>query len=403
MKSPFPCCWRGGCIGRSTAARFDAHTLVRRAVNFLLINGPVTGEERWEEASGYSPSTLAVIISAFICAAAFEQEEGKRASAAFLESYADFLMAHLEEWTVCSKGHFVRLNPAKPGEVAEPGDVDKANLKLTSQPPGSPDTFPADEIVDAGFLQLVRYGMLAANNPIVLKSVQAVDEKLRIELPEGFSWRRYNHDGYGQRPDGGPYKNWGKGRCWPLLTGERAHYELAAGGDYGSLLGAMEAFGAATSLLPEQVWDADDLPEAHMYRGGPTGSAVPLVWAHSEYLRLLRSCHDKAVFDLIPEVKQRYLEQNPPSAFEFWTSKHPIKYARPKCRLRICAPEKFRLRWSADNWTTWQDTDSGATGVGAQFCDLPEPAIAAGVEFTFFWTSRDTWEGRNHRVEVRHE
>ncbi len=152
--------------------------------------------------------------------------------------------------------------------------MDKATLKLTSQPPGSPDSYPASEIVDAGFLQLVRYGILAADDPVVLKSVQAVDEKLRIELPGGLSWRRYNHDGYGQRPDGGPYKKWGKGRCWPLLTGERAHYELAAGGDYRSLVHAMEAFGAATGLLPEQLWDADDLPEAHMFRGGASGSAV---------------------------------------------------------------------------------------------------------------------------------
>jgi glucoamylase len=384
-------------------ARFDARTLVRRAVNFLLINGPVTGEERWEEASGYSPSTLAVIVSAFICAAGFADEDGKRDIAAFLESYADFVMAHIEEWTVCSKGYFVRLNPAKPGEVAEPGDVDKANLTLTSQPPGSPDSFPASEIVDAGFLQLVRYGVLAADDPIVLKSVDAVDEKLKIELPGGLSWRRYNHDGYGQRPDGGPYKKWGKGRCWPLLTGERAHYELAAGGDYQSLVHAMEAFGAAHGLLPEQLWDADDLPEANMYRGKASGSASPLVWAHSEYLRLLRSSHDKAVFDLIPEVERRYLKEKPKSKFEFWMPKHPIKFARKNCILRVCAPEKFRLRWSADSWATSQDTDSSATGIGAEFCDLSESAIAAGVEFTFFWTSRDAWEGYNHRVEVRHE
>jgi glucoamylase len=384
-------------------ARFDARTLVRRAVNFLLINGPVTGEERWEEASGYSPSTLAVIVSAFICAAAFEDEDGKSDIAAFLESYADFVMAHIEEWTVCSRGYFVRLNPAKPGEVAEPGDVDKANLTLTSQPPGSPDSFPASEIVDAGFLQLVRYGVLAADDPIVLKSVDAVDEKLRIELPGGLSWRRYNHDGYGQRPDGGPYRKWGRGRCWPLLTGERAHYELAAGGDYQSLVHAMETFGAANGLLPEQLWDADDLPEANMYRGRASGSASPLVWAHSEYLCLLRSSQDKAVFDLIPEVERRYLKEKPKSKFEFWMPKHPIRFARKNCILRVCAPEKFRLRWSADSWATSQDTDSSATGIGAEFCDLSESAIAAGVEFTFFWTSRDAWEGRNHRVEVRHE
>lgn len=386
-----------------TAAPFDAHTLVRRAVNFLLLNGPVTGEERWEEASGYSPSTLAVIIAAFICAAGFEHEHGNGAIAAFLESYADFVVAHLRDWTVCSNGYFVRLNPVKPGEVAEPGDVDKATLKLTSQPPGSSDAFPASEIVDAGFLQLIRYGVLAADDPVVLRSLQAVDEKLRMELPGGLSWRRYNHDGYGQRPDGGPYKKWGRGGCWPLLTGERAHYELAAGGDYRSLIHAMEAFGAENGLLPEQLWDADDLPQANLCRGGASGSAVPLVWAHSEYLRLLRSSQDKAVFDLIPEVERRYLKEKPRSKFEFWMPKHPIKLARKNCALRVCAPEKFRLRWSADSWKTWHDSESSASGIGAEFCDLSESAIAAGVEFTFFWPSRNSWEGRNHRVEVRHE
>jgi glucoamylase len=383
-------------------SRLDPRTLVRRAVNFLLDHGPVTGEERWEEASGYSPSTLAVVISAFICAAAFEHEAGNRETAAFLESYADFLVAHLAEWTVCSEGYFVRLNPAKPGEVAEPGDVDRVDLKLTSQPPGSPESFPAREIVDAGFLQLVRYGVLAPDDPVVRKSVQVVDEKLRIALPGGLSWRRYNHDGYGQKPDGGPYEHWGEGRCWPLLTGERAHYELAAGGDYRSLVHAMEAFGARTGLLPEQLWDAEDIPEAGMFRGGASGSAVPLVWAHSEYLRLLRSCHDKAVFDLIPKVEHRYLRKKPVPKFEFWIPKHPIGYVRKDCALRVCAPEKFRLRWSADSWATWQDTESRPSGIGGEFCDLAAPTVAAGVEFTFFWSARDAWEGRNHRVEVRH-
>ena len=109
-------------------ASFDPGVMVRRAINFLLLSGPVTGEERWEEASGYSPSTLAAIIAAFICAAAFERNSGHSDTASFLESYADFLLAHLEEWTVTSHGYFVRLNPAKPGEVASPGDVDESHL-----------------------------------------------------------------------------------------------------------------------------------------------------------------------------------------------------------------------------------------------------------------------------------
>jgi glucoamylase len=139
--------------------RFNPRVMVNRAVAFLLHSGPVTGEERWEEASGYSPSTLAVIISAFICAASFARTEQDSGTAAFLESYADFLRAHVEEWTVTTQGslvqglprYFVRLNPAKPGEVAAPGALDKAELKLTSQPPGCPQSYPARDIIDAGF------------------------------------------------------------------------------------------------------------------------------------------------------------------------------------------------------------------------------------------------------------
>ncbi len=137
-----------------------------------------------------------------------------------------------------------------------------------------------------------------------------------------------------------------------------------------------------------------------MFCGGPTDSAAPLLWAHSEYLRLLRSRRDGKVFDLITEVERRYGGHAPESHAEFWLPMHPISCARRNCLLRICAPEQFRLRWTQDNWTTWSDDDSHASGVGAEFLDLPQSAIEAGVEFTFFWKSRDRWEGRNYKVKT---
>jgi len=388
--------------------QFNPRVMVNRAVAFLLHSGPVTGEERWEEASGYSPSTLAVIISAFICAASFARAEHDNETAAFLEAYADFLRSHLEEWTVTRKGslaggssrYFVRLNPAKPGEVAAPDAVDKAEFKLTSQPPGSPGSYPARDIVDAGFLQLVRYGILAPDDPLIVMSLKPVDAILKTETPSGPCWRRYNHDGYGQQPGGGPYTQWGKGRAWPLLTGERAHYELAVGHDCRPLLHAMEQFASGTGLLPEQIWDEADLPEAHLRCGGPTGSANPLLWAHSEYLRLLRSCHDGKVFDLIPEVVARYQNGKAKSKIEFWLPKHPIRQARKDHTLRICALEPFRLRWTSDNWKTWRDSDSRATGIGGEYFDLAPADFQSQAEFTFFWTTRGQWEGQNYQVQA---
>lgn len=389
--------------------QFDPRVLVNRAINFLLHSGPVTGEERWEEASGYSPSTLAAIISAFVCAASFARTERDEDKAAFLESYADFLRAHLEEWTVTTEGsllpgvtrYFVRLNPANPGQVASPGAVNSADLKLTSQPPGARDSYPARNVVDGGFLQLVRYGIFAADDPLIIETLRVIDAILKVETPLGPCWHRYNHDGYGQKPDGGAYKQWGEGRPWPLLSGERGHYELAAGKDYRPLLHAMERFSNGTNLLPEQIWDASDLPGTHLRCGGPSGSANPLLWAHSEYVRLLRSCHDGKVFDVIPEVSSRYGKAKPQSTFDFWLPKHPIPHAKKGHTLRVCAPEPFRLRWSADNWNSWKDCDSHPTGIGGEYFDLAASDFDPQVKFTFFWTDRQQWEGQNHQVLAR--
>ncbi len=394
---------------RSLLGQFDPRVMVRRAVGFLLHSGPVTGEERWEEASGYSPSTLAAIISGFICAASFARVDEDPKTAAFLESYADFLRSHLEEWTATTEGslvpgsshYFVRLNPAKPGEVAGPGAVNKAEFRLTSQRPGCPASYPARDIVDAGFLQLVRYGILKPDDPLIVESLRVVDATLKVNTPCGPCWHRYNHDGYGQQPGGGPYVVWGKGRAWPLLTGERAHYEISAGHDAGNLIAAMEKFSNSSCLLPEQIWDEADLPEAGLCCGGPTGSANPLLWAHSEYIRLLRSSIDGKVFDLIPEVAARYVDGTAPHEVEFWLPKHPIREARKGHTVRICAPEPFRLRWSADNWKSWKDTESRATGIGGEYLDVAPSDFESQVDFTFFWTRRGEWEGQNHRVEAK--
>ncbi len=126
-------------------------------------------------------------------------------------------------------------------------------------------------------------------------------------------------------PDGGPYINWGKGRAWPLLTGERGHYELAAGHDCRPFLHAMEQFSNGTACCRSRFGTKRICRKQHMHCGGPTGSANPLLWAHSEYLRLLRSCQDGKVFDLIPEVAARYAEGNTKSRVEFWLPKHPIR------------------------------------------------------------------------------
>jgi len=159
---------------------------------------------------------------------------------------------------------------------------------LSNQAPGAQYQFPAKEIVDAGFLELVRYGIRRADDPIIRDSLRVVDAVLKVETPSGPCWRRYNHDGYGQRADGGAYKWWGVGRAWPLLTGERGHYELAAGHDPDPYLHVLEKFSQGIGLIPEQVWDMPDLPRKHLHLGGGTGSATPLRWAHSSSVQCNR-------------------------------------------------------------------------------------------------------------------
>ena len=388
--------------------RFDPFPMVRAAAGFLVRNGPATRQERWEEAAGYSPSTLASNIAALTCAAAFFQERGDSATATFVQEYADFLEAHVDEWTVTSQGsllpgvprHYIRILPVSMDDVSPDEDPDHGVLTLANQPPGAQARVPANQVVDAGFLELVRYGIKPAGSPLMEDSLRVIDALLKVDTPYGPAWRRYNHDGYGQREDGGPFVGWGRGRAWPLLAGERGHYELAAGRSPAPYLRALEAFAHGAGLLPEQVWDEADRPDLGFSLGGPTGSAMPLMWAHAEYLKLLRSTADGAVFDLVPEVAERY--RRPRAAqLEIWKPNRQVRAVRRGETLRIQAPAPFRLTWTMDEWASHTDTPATDTSLAISYVDLPiAPGQHSPVRFTFYWTADDRWEGRNYTVEV---
>jgi glucoamylase len=391
-------------------ADFDPYPMVRRAARYLICNGPATPQERWEENSGYSPSTLASNIAALICAAAFARLRGDEASAGCLTDYADFLEAHIERWTVTNAGtlvpgiprHYIRITPADPGNPLALEDPDQGIMSIRNRPPDAPIDFPACDIVDGGFLELVRYGIRKGGDPLIEDSLRVIDAVLKTDFPGGPCWRRYNHDGYGQRDDGGPFIVWGVGRPWPLLTGERGHYELAAGRTVAPYLRAMENFATATRLLPEQIWDAPDNPAAHLFFGGPTGAAMPLMWAHAEYIKLLRSAADSVVFDLIPDVADRYLAQRSHQNLEVWKHNRQVQSISAGAVLRVQASDPFMLHWSTDGWNTPVDTFAQATAIGIHFIDI---ATAVGdrapVLFTFRWLDDDRWERRDYRVEVR--
>jgi glucoamylase len=227
-----------------------------------------------------------------------------------------------------------------------------------------------------------------------------VDSVLKVVTPAGPCWRRYNHDGYGQREDGGPYQGWGTGRAWPLLTGERGHYELAAGRSAEPYIRALERFASRTGMLPEQIWDEPDRPRLHLSLGGPTGAAMPLAWAHAEYLKLLRSAYDGTVFDRIPAVADRYLDDSKRyKLLEIWKPNRQPRTVKKGYTLRVQTHEPFRLRWTGDEWKTDRLVLSIPTALGIEFADILVPEDQQSpIRFYFYWLASGEREEREYEV-----
>ena len=399
--------WKNKALGN-----FLPFEMVRRACSFLIREGPITAQDRWEEARGYSPSTLAVHIAALICAAEFFDDRGEHATAEFVRDYADFLESHIERWTVTTQGtlvpgirrHYIRVNPASAPDCADE-DPNCGTLVLANQPPGAPYEFLAKEIVDAGFLELVRYGIRGADDPIIKDSLRVVDAVLKVQTPHGPAWRRYNHDGYGQREDGSSFTGWGTGRAWPLLTGERGHYEIAAGRNPLPYLKALENFSQGIGLMPEQIWDGPDVPSRHLCLGGTTDAAMPLIWAHSEYVKLHRSAADRRVFDLLEPVYERYVTgTGKRKTIEVWKPNHQVQTVPAGTLLRIQADSPFLLHWTSDDWQNSKDTRSQGTAIGIEFVDILLPERQENIiRFTFLWMEENRWEGRDYAANVVQE
>jgi glucoamylase len=386
--------------------QFDPWTLISRAARYLVIHGPVTAQERWEENSGYSPSTLAAIIAALVCAADFARDRKEGMAADFLVAYADWLSSHLEEWTATDRGelvkgrprHYVRITPASPQQPESAADPNNALIEIAN----GGGEHPARNVVGGDFLQLVRLGVRAADDPLVVDSVAVIDQVLKRDLPQGPCWRRYNHDGYGQKDDGSAFSGTGVGRSWPILAGERGHYELAAGRDPTPFIMTLEKFANPGGMLPEQLWDAKDLPERHLKFGGPTGSAMPLCWAHAEYVSLVRSSHDGVGFDRIEPVYQRYAKGKRGSEMEMWTFAHQPEEMRKGKRLRVITERSAKIHWTFDGWASASDLETSACCLGMHWADLPAAKLPDGAKviFTFFWPEANHWEGRNFSVAI---
>src|SRR5580658_8909534 len=386
--------------------------MVRKAAVFIAINGPVTQQDRWEEDGGYSTFTMAAEISALLIAADMAEALGEARAAEFLRHMADTWNFNIERRTyavntdlarqVGVEGYYVRITPPPSGDGA--ASPLQGFVPIKNCAPGSSGTAAAVEIVSPDALALVRFGLRAADDPRMVNTIKVIDKLLRVKLPQGPAWYRYNGDGYGEHADGSPFDGSGTGRPWPLLAGERAHYELAAGrADLAeALLGVMENSTDANRLIPEQVWDAKDISERELFVGKASGSACPLVWAHSEYIKLRRSLVDGKIFDQPSQTVERYLVKKVSATYFNWRFNNKPRSMPCGKKLRILMIEPALVHWSFDGWQSNQDSDSVDSGCDMQHVDLPTDALVTGrqIVFTFYWKSGARWEGRDYEVTV---
>ena len=385
-------------------------SMVRKAAAFIAVNGPVTQQDRWEEDGGYSPFTMAAEIAALLIAADLAESMGHSQPAEFLRDMADTWNFNMERRTyalntdlarqVGVEGYYVRITPPPTGDgTASPlqGFVPIKNRAMSA-------IAPAVEVVSPDALALVRFGLRRPDDPRILNTVKVIDALLRVRLPAGPAWYRYNCDGYGEHEDGSPFDGTGVGRPWPLLAGERAHYELAAGraASAEALLTVMENSTGTTRLIPEQVWDAKDIPERELFAGKASGSACPLVWAHSEYIKLRRSLLEGRIFDQPPQTVKRYLLQRKSAKYFNWRFNNKPRIMPRGKNLRILLMEPAMVHWSFDNWQTTHDGYTEDSGWRLQYLDLPTETLASGREilFTFYWKNSTRWEGRDFSVTV---
>jgi len=399
---------REGALGPPDLQAF--WPMVKGAAGFVVRTGPRTKQDRWEENAGYTPFTLAVAIAALLAAAEIAEACDVEVLPALLRDTADAWNEQIEDWIYVENtplarkagvpGYYIRVAPES--RETECPDV-HGLIQVRNHEAGS-GAIAADELISTDALALVRFGLRAPDDPRVLNTIAVIDRLLRVELPQGPGWRRYNLDGYGEKADGRPFDGVGIGRAWPLLAGERAHYALAAGkrDEAEALLATIEAQTSPGGLIPEQVWDAAPIPERELAPGKPTGSAMPLVWAHAEYVKLLRSLADGRVFDMPPHTARRYLAKKRTARCRPWREDSPALTVLAGQALRLDLPDESIIRYTRDDWKTQAEVATNDTGLGLHIAELPTAGIAPGGKLVFTWRRKadEVWRGRNFEARV---
>ena len=319
------------------AALWKGH--IEPAADFLVAHGPSDGVERWEEQTGYSPSTIAAEIAGLTAASAIAASHGDTERANLYQATADYFQRSIKGWTVTTSGpdgprYFIRLS-----KTGDPNAAISYNLGN-----GGP-TLDQRAVIDGGFQELTRLGELPVSDPDVQASLGVLDKQISVSTPSGTGYYRYGDDaaqgsadGYGDcyepsqtscQISGAPWPptDSGTGHLWPNLSGERAESDLAAGDRRGaqSLLQAIINFSSGVGLVPEQDWENPDLPASPygsdpatasigFIKGQAAGSASPLTWAQAQEVRLILSLAAGRNVDTPAITTARYVTGGPPGS-----------------------------------------------------------------------------------------
>ena len=370
-EAAFPVLLADALIEREALDDINVEDMVRRALSFIAHNGPASDQDRWEENAGVNTYTLTICIAALVAGSQFLADD-ERVTALAL---ADYWNSRIEDWTAVFEtalaqrydvqGYYVRTEPRR-ALIDEEAMHQTLPIKNRLQDPG----LKAEEQIGNDFLQLVRFGLRQADDPLIKSSIKVADALLRVDTPNGPAWHRYNGDGYGEHEDGSPFDGSGVGRAWPLLTGERGHYELAAGNSPLPYLHAMADMSGPGGMISEQVWDGEALAKCGLYPGRPTGSAMPLAWAHAEFIKLAHSWAIKRPFDRPKPVWERYHGQRAKPGFAVWSVNAQLSSLAAGLRLRLYLPQPATLRWRTRDMDNLCQAATSATGLGFHMIEL---------------------------------
>ncbi|MCS3431574.1 glycoside hydrolase family 15 protein [Klebsiella sp. BIGb0407] len=371
--------------------------MVQKALTYIALHGPSSPQDRWEENAGINPFTLSVCIAALVAGAESGfVDDGDRHYAL---SLADDWNERLESWVYVHDseldrehqiaGHYIRLNPA--WHSARYGHVTLRNRHE--------ETIKTRSLLGMEYLCMVRFGLRDAMDSRICDTTKLVDKLLRVDLQAGPYYYRYNEDGYGEHHDGRAFDGSGIGRLWPLLSGERGHYAVSSGEDVQPYINAMLASASMGGMLPEQIWDQADIPERGLIKGRPSGSAMPLNWAHAELVKLIYAEESGKPIERLDVVYQRYVENPTQPEVRHWRDYLSCDVLPSGVELLIEASEPFVLHYGFDGWQSLQEKNSTPLGLGIYGVRLkPEQLTGKTLQFSrrfdaHGWEEKD-WELR---------